>query len=263
MQKAPANDASHWAELLASRLTTLRRMRRADRLPEWREAWEEAWVLLNTALTRYIELRAARSGRVPVEVIEDLASTKSLDLMSRAVSGVWDVSGRSSGEIAAYVSTVAHNELTTWRRRNRHVSLEPGESPGPDSSAQRWEGQLSEARRASTDDPTVQVERREFVDALCACVARLGQRARRAWFLRVFLDLSTRDIATHPWITLQPGHVDVLLSRTRRTIRACMRDKGHETDRFPRGAFVSLWEHFRVGPDVAENDDEFDGGGEF
>ena len=69
--------------------------------------WEEAWVLLNAGLGRYLRLHAVRLGPVPAEDLEDLAAAKSLDLVGRAVSGAWDTKDRSAGEVAAFLSTVA------------------------------------------------------------------------------------------------------------------------------------------------------------
>ena len=67
----------------------------------------------------------------------------------------------------------------------------------------------------------------------------------RIWFLRVFYGTSSKDIALHPKISLKVSHVDVLLQRSRQTIRKCMNRRGYEPRDMPPGTFVELWKSFR------------------
>jgi DNA-directed RNA polymerase specialized sigma24 family protein len=90
------------------------------------------------------------------------------------------------------------------------------------------------------------VERKEFVEALRHCTERLKVRARFAWFLRVFHEMSSKEIATHPAVRLKVSHVDVLLQRSRKAIRDCMERRGFEPKDMPSGAFVELWQAFPV-----------------
>jgi len=85
------------------------------------------------------------------------------------------------------------------------------------------------------------LERRRFVEALRDCAAQLKPRPRRIWFFRVFYGLSTREIALHPDVAIQPKGVDMLLHRTRQKIGACMERKGHRVAELPAGTFVEIW----------------------
>jgi DNA-directed RNA polymerase specialized sigma24 family protein len=79
-------------------------------------------------------------------------------------------------------------------------------------------------------------------------------RSRRIWLFRVFYEMPTRDIASHPDISLKPGHVDVLLQRCRETIRDCMRAKGHDLHEIPPGTFIEMWRCFEWKQRTAEVD---------
>ena len=93
--------------------------------------------------------------------------------------------------------------------------------------------------------PDVRVERREFIAALLLCVKKLQPRAQRIWFLRVFYDMPSKEIAVHPQVSARPNHVDVLLQRSRRSVRECMRRRGFEPHEMPVGTFVELWRALR------------------
>jgi len=228
--------------------------------------WEEAWVLLCAALGRYLRLHAARLGRVSAEDLEDLVAAKPLDLVGRAVSGAWDTTGRSVGEVAAFLSTVARNEVIDWRRRmDRFVPLSdgPSEEAGHGEEAQDISRWVQSAATEGTDDqaPDLLVERREFASALVECAEALESRARNVWFFRTFLGMRSREIAAHPSVGARIGHVDVLFSRSRKSISECMKRKGHSVDTMPSGIFLELWSRFReagamsqLAPGLAETD---------
>ena len=104
----------------------------------------EAWLLLHPTLSRYARLHAAKIGPIAKEEIEDLASSKSLDLLSRTESGMWNTSERSGPEIAGYLSKVALNGLRDrYRRESR---FEPG-----------LEGDFGDGNASDRPNPSVRV----------------------------------------------------------------------------------------------------------
>jgi len=206
-----------------------------------RRASGEAWEILFSALSLYLRFHASRLGRVAPEDREDLAADKSLDLLRRIVSGKTDLSNRSSAEIESFLSKVARNGLLDFvRKAGRWVAL--GEEDGA-----KWGVRLAqqESTAARVDSPDGLVERREFAAALRRCTEQLSPRSRWIWFLRVFYGMSSKDIAVHPKISLRASHVDVLLQRSRQTVRKCMNRRGYESRDMPPGAFVELWKRFR------------------
>lgn len=218
-----------------------------------RDACKSAlWLLLHDALTRFMDRQASRVGRVDRTDLEDLAAGKALDLLLNAESGKWDVYGRTGAEIAAFLSTVARNALIDWhRRRRREVSVADFET-GLRHDGGEAEGPLLTDSGATGYEALERVAAGQFVVDLKSCAEKLAPRSRWAWFLRVFHEMPTRSIASHPAVNLKPGHVDVLLQRCRKAIRECMEQRGHDTDQLPPGTFVALWSALRGvegGPD--------------
>jgi RNA polymerase sigma factor (sigma-70 family) len=208
----------------------------------------EAWLLLNTALVRSLRARAARFPTVSREDLEDIAAQRALELLQRAESGEWTVRGRSGPEIRSFVATVARNGLVDWFRKTgrREVPLDP--EPGRESP---------DGDAPSRQMPDDAASGREFVEALRGCVEQLALRQRRVWFFRVLLEIPSKEIAAHPDLGLKPGHVDVLVQRSRDAIRACMELKGHRPRDMPPGTFVRIWETFfkttPAGPEGEDN----------
>lgn len=195
------------------------------------------WRLLFEALMRFLRVQS-RHGRAPGHAdLEDIASEKALEILSRAESGAWDLSGRSAAEVAGYLSSAArHGWIDLVHRASREVLTPEGgdiersveDSPGP-----------STAGHAA---PTVGVEARELAHAVRDCAESLPARERRVWFFRAYYEMSSREIASHPLVGLRPPHVDVLVQRARMALRDCLRAKGHSSDDTPPGAFVELWD---------------------
>lgn len=200
----------------------------------------ELWVVLNLALQRYLAAHSAKVGRFSREDLEDVAAQKSLELLRSAESGSWEPAGRAPGEIAAYVSSVARNGLVDHARRSLKsagvVRNDNGEA-APDDP---------DAFESDAEAPETLIERGEFVGALKDCAESLQKRSRTIWFLRVFYDMASKEIASHPEVGLKPSHVDVILQRSRDAIRDCMKRKGHHTVALPPGTFVELWKCFRM-----------------
>ncbi len=217
-----------WPELLTRHSVQLTAASPAGR----NEARAALWNVLHAAV--FASLRA-QAHRVPVasrEDLEDIASAKSLEILSRAEEGSWTPVGRPAHEIAGFVARVARNGLIDLaRRRGREVA------PPEDEDA--WRDRLGEnaaTREPAPDDLTAG---NEFVGALVECVEALAPRARLVWFQRVFLEAASRDIAQRCGVNA--AHVDVLVQRARLALRTCMVNKGHGEVDAPPGAFVALW----------------------
>jgi RNA polymerase sigma factor (sigma-70 family) len=198
----------------------------------------ELWLILNAALRRFLRLHARRFHGLSRADLEDLASEKSLDLLRRLDSGTWEIMDRTDAEIAGFLSKVARNGIVDLLRR-------------PESRRRAVEKEPERARKAVAGlaaaggiPPDAQVETRGFADALADCAGRLGTRSRRVWFFRVFLGLSTTELALHPDVALETGGVDMLLHRARKKIRDCMEQKGHRVRELPAGTFMRVWMTF-------------------
>ncbi len=205
---------------------------------------EEAWILIGVALRRYLRHHASQLGPLSPEDLEDISSTKTLDLIRRAESKTWDPAGARGPEIATYLSRVARNGLVDHlRARGRFVRAAEDEG---DDSAHHGGAELDAFPQ--TEGADLGTARNEFAEALRLCAGALPPRSRTVWFFRVFYEMSTKEIADHPEVRLNPAHVDVLLQRARETIRKCMASKGLEPHDMPPGCFAALWEAFRLHP---------------
>jgi len=200
----------------------------------------DLWKLLFDAIALYAHRHARSLTGFSHDDIEDIAAQKALDLLNRIVSGRWEPDARSPGEVAAFLSKTARNALIDTLRADHRRSAENVETQ-LDRETNHFTHQPGAA-----EPPDLQVERRDFAEALKGCAGGLAPRARRAWFLRVFCEMPSKEIATHPGVGLKPGHVDVLLQRCREMIRACMRKAGFEPHEMPPGTFVELWKLFNL-----------------
>jgi RNA polymerase sigma factor (sigma-70 family) len=197
--------------------------------------------LLSTALSHYLDIHARRHGRVSLEECEDIVAQKALDLLQRALDGAWDQTGRSAGEVARFLSTVARNGLLDClqeQRRLPRLNLDPGRDGEPAVACVHLSSR--------EEDPDRQLQRKEFAGALRRCAEKLKPRSRRVWFFRVFYAMSSKEIASHPEIGMSCNHIDVILLRARKLILDCMRHKGYEPQDMLPGTFVELWTAFRV-----------------
>lgn len=197
-----------------------------------------AWVALRNALTRFLRGQARQFGGVSTEDLEDLASAKALELLLRAESGEWSLEGRSGGELAGYLSTVARNALIDLTRRRTKLVSQSDLGDTVDLDDGNLGSPLPGGEAQAPDAPALA---REFIDSLRECFVQLQPRARRVWFFRVFYGMSSRAIALHPTVLLRASHVDVVMQRTRTSIRSCMESKGFEPADLPNGTFVELW----------------------
>jgi RNA polymerase sigma factor (sigma-70 family) len=219
----------------------------ATRLDEPMALLERLWLVVNLAVRRYLRIHSARFASVRPEDIEDLSSQKTLELLEKIVSRSWDLSNRTAAEIAAYISASARNALLDQGRRAvRLVRPEDHE----------WERTMSE----STPESFGGARNEDWVDAeaysrdLLGCLGGLAPRARLVWFFRAFYELSSREIAEHPRIKLEVGHVDVLMQRTRTAIQQCLRKAGHEATDIPAGVYARIWDVSRSWVQTEGND---------
>lgn len=217
-----------WPDRLAKTAATL-----AATAPSGRDAARaELWKVLHAALFASLRAQAHRVPAASREDLEDLASSKSLEILARTEEGAWTPAGRAAHEIAGFVARVARNGLIDLaRRRGREVA--------PPDDEEAWRDRLGVTPSANEPAPDDQAAASEFVAALVECVAGLSSRAREVWFQRVFLEASSRDIAAR--CEVRPAHVDVLVQRARLALRTCMRQKGHEGAEARPGVFASLW----------------------
>ena len=105
---------------------------------------------------------------------------------------------------------------------------------GAFAGQQREEAEEARANATATPLPPV--------DSLRDCLGKLQPRTRLVWYFRVIHEMPSALIARHPKVTLNPGHIDVILQRARDAIRACMNEKGLDPGDMPTGTFVGLWE---------------------
>lgn len=196
----------------------------------------ELWLILNSVLFRSAGNHASRYGGVPREEIEDIAAQKALDLLNGIQTGRIDLTDRNPRQLYSYLSSVAQNGLMDlFRRHHRTTPLVTDDPPSSTTIA-----------AANPAQPSSMVESRAYAAALRDCAERLESRARKVWIFRVFYEMSTREISSHPEIQIKPGYVDVTLQRARNAIRKCMMHKGHDTREIPTGVFVELWRAFRM-----------------
>ncbi len=171
------------------------------------------------------------------EDLEDLASAKALDLLTRAEQGAWDPTGRAPGEVVAYIRSTARHGLSRWGEQNRRMpAMSRLDNAGPvgEGATPQW--------AAPPPSPEQRAETTEFVAALVDCLSGVQARARRIWVLRAVLDLSTREIAAHPDAGANKANVDVILMRVRTVLRECLGSKGFEMRQLPPGTFTQLWD---------------------
>lgn len=197
---------------------------------------DELWVVLRGCLFAAITSEARRYPCVMREDVEDLASNKALELARRAERGDWDPTGRSAGEVVSYIRSTARRALARLCDQRRGLtSLDEHAEWGPRPSG----GGAMTGGTSAAPDRLAEAE--EFASALLGCLSMLTERARTVWILRGIHDLTTREIAAHPWVRVSPGNVDVILMRVRETLRHCLGAKGLEPEHLPAGSFTHCW----------------------
>lgn len=189
----------------------------------------ELWVLLHAALTLCVRVRARRAGSVPPEDAHDLVAQKTLELMTQIDSGAWDPGASEAEKIRSFVFSVAGHGVVDLTR------------------ARRWEPEME------TQAPFVVPSQESWVDsaiyagAIRECLSRLTPRARAIWYMRVLLEMPSREVARHPQVRMTRGGVDVTLFRARAAVRSCLRARSLDWNRVPEGTFAQLWDLLEPG----------------
>jgi DNA-directed RNA polymerase specialized sigma24 family protein len=204
----------------------------------------EMWPLLRAGLSRYLRLHCASRPSVGREDLRDIASEKALEILRKLHAGTWDPTASSAAELCSFVSALARNGLID------HLRIVGRERPRAFETHREWAASPARLPHRAPETGDLVARRSDYVRALSDCASRLHPRGRRIWFLRVFLELSSRQIARHPDVGTTAAVVDVTLARCRAKMRACMRAKGFEPQDMPPGTFASLWEALArpVGP---------------
>jgi RNA polymerase sigma factor (sigma-70 family) len=238
----PERVSGAWVDRL---LDLARALRSAPSSPGG-DAFGEFWLLLNLALRHHFRMQALKGGGIEPADAEDLAAEKALDLINRFDSGGWKVEESSPGELVAFLRTVARNGLIDHRRREyRRTVLPPEETDNLTQDAER-------SGSPGNDPPDAAVDRGDYAAALIDCASRLAPRQRAVWIFRVFYDMPSKLIASHPEVGLKPSHVDVILKRCRIQVRDCMSGKGFDPASPPPGVFAAIWGAFRTAGLVRE-----------
>ena len=160
-----------------------------------------------------------------------MVADKAMDLIGRIESGSWDPVISSASELGSFLAGVAHHGvIDLLRARKRQVRSLHG-------LGREWVG-----RDSTQSQPPATWESEEQADAILECCRQLTPKARMAWFLRVFHEFSSADIARHPEVASTSIAVDAMLLRCRRLMSACMKSKGFDPARLPSGTFTRLWE---------------------
>ncbi len=199
----------------------------------------EIWILLNLALKKYVRKHGHRVGGLSADDVSDVAGEKALDLLRRIDSKSWNPAELTSAQLCGYLATIARNGVVDLHRlRRREVSAHDGLDVPLTSGA--WGG-----RDADEVSPTSGVDGAAYAQAISDCAAELSARARRAWYLRIFYEIGSADIARDPLVATTPAGVDAMLARCREQMRSCLAGKGFAIGPLPPGTFVRLWDMTR------------------
>lgn len=222
-------DVARWA----ARILQLAAGWRSSRDGETRnQILGDLWTLLQLGLQKYVRAFSRRYGALGVEDVRDIAADKALDLLGRLDRQSWDPSASSPAQLCAFLASVARNGVVDLlRTRIREVPAGVPAESAPD------EGEAHTVHLA-----TLPAEPAEHARAIAECWRLLTPRARLVWFLRIFYELSSAQIARHLEVTSTPAAVDTMLLRCRSHMRECMMAKGFEPHRMPTGTFTTLWE---------------------
>lgn len=204
----------------------------------------ELWLFLNTALTYYIRFHSTSYGHIDPEDARDIASEKAMVFLRSLEADSPAGPAQDAGRVCAYLSALARNGLVDVLRKQGRT--------------REMEERVGDAiqTRVATDSAEINVRHTQFIEAVCACMNELTPRARTVWFLRAFLDLPSKKIAPHPDVRMTATGVDMLLSRTRRALSACLNAKGFNAEDAPAGTFVALWDLLRSGTENGQRSND-------
>ena len=236
-QQSPASAPSRYTEASPrwpERILELsRQLRRSPEAGDREHTLGELWTVVHLVLQSHARTTARLVGVLDSEDVRDMVADKAMDLIGRVESGSWDPALSSASELESFLAGVArHGVIDLLRARRRQVRFLYAPSPG-------WVG-----RDVTQSQPSAAWRREsvEHADAILECCRQLTQKARIAWFLRVFHEFSSSEIARHPDVASTSIAVDAMLMRCRKLMSACMKSKGFDPARMPPGTFTRLWE---------------------
>jgi len=149
----------------------------------------ELWVLVTGLLTQYV--RRYGSSRLDLDTQRDIISEKALEVMLRIDQGKWAPACSGPAKVTRFLSSVARFGVIDCIRattreplanESHQAAVSTGSGPpiGERGGPDRHDAILTPARSVEAG-----VDVREFVDALCGCLAGVTRRARWIWALRV------------------------------------------------------------------------------
>lgn len=224
----------------ASRVIELCRARaRVDDRAEDERLRADLWLVVAGLLT--VQVRRHGAPRLGPEERLDLVADKALEVMSRIDQGEWRPEDGGPGRVVNYLASVARFGVID---RFRALDREPqGAVDDPDRGGAEHElPGTAPWSDPPPPDPARDTHAAEFAAALEECLDRLPERDRRVWVLRVLHDLRAREIAAHPEVRSSSTAIDMVISRCRKRLGACMTARGFVPTDIPPGAFTRLWE---------------------
>jgi len=222
--------ASGWGERLRALVLEFR----AESDPVRRNrVLSELWVLANLVLQKYVRAVASTLGGVDPDEVRDIAAEKALDLVGRLDREDWSLDDYAPAQVGSFLAKMARNGVVDrLRRQSREMPL-----------TIREDGSMTVHPAVTTPVPGSEaaVLGPEYARAILRCFADFTERARIVWFLRVFYELSSAEIARHPRVATSPAAVDTMLLRCREHLRRCMKSHGLDPTQIPAGTFTALW----------------------
>ena len=200
----------------------------------------ELWLLLHVKLRQHVRAQARRLGALSEEDIEDLASRKSLEILTRIDSGKWEAENASSAEVVRFVVSVARNGVIDHLRK---------QGRRPEAHSEEFTDHHVESTvgsRQPKETPDARMDRTQFARALVDCAGKLKSLHRTIWLFRAFYEMNSKQIAAHPEVVLEVGNVDVILQRTRNRMSDCLAARGMGPADLRPGAFTAAWMAFRL-----------------
>jgi RNA polymerase sigma factor (sigma-70 family) len=242
LQSPNSTVSAHPTSLWPTRITSLSRGLADSTGPRREALLAEIWVLLHSAVSHYAHLHESRMTRLDPDDHADLVSAKASDLVRRIDTGAWRPHDHAPAQVAAFASTAARNGLVDEIRRRKRLTRAQFDE------ISRGDQEVVTLHRPDPQAlPDERFESLEYGEALVDCLLGLKDRTRTILFFRLFYDMPTKIIASHPEIGSSVNSVDVILLRARQRLTKCMAGKGFDTTEIPAGTFGVVWRSLRMG----------------
>lgn len=174
--------------------------------------FQEELAALRTPLLRFAQMQLRSDA-----LAEDVVSETMLAMLEKPQA----FSGASS--LRTYATGILkHKIIDVLRRRGREVAIEPLDDQSYDEAIDAMFGSDCHWRDKPGEWPTPQsdLEQRQLVEKLRACVQRLPNRLARVFMMRETMEMETEAICRDLDITA--NYCGVLLYRARMQLRACL-----------------------------------------